>query len=63
MFDKTDTAFTYLNKRTQIFKVINVPMRNTKKEYVELAAHTAEEQKDYFTRPLGNDVFQCLPMT
>lgn len=28
-------------------------MRDTMKEYVELAAQTAEEQKEYFTGPLG----------
>ena len=62
LFDKIDTAFTYLNKDTELFKVVNVPMQDTMKEYVELAAQTAEEQKEYFTGPLGNDVFQCSPM-
>ncbi len=62
MFDKIDTAFSYLNKDTELFKVVNVPMQDTMKEYVELALKTAEEQKEYFTGPLGNDVFQCSPM-
>lgn len=62
LFDKIDTAFTYLNKETELFKVVNVPMRNYMKEYVELATITAREQKEYFTGPLGNDVFQCSPM-
>lgn len=62
LFDKIDTAFTYLNKDTELFKVVNVPMQDTMKEYVELAVQTAEEQKEYFTGPLGNDVFQCSPM-
>lgn len=62
MFDKIDTAFSYLNKDTELFKVVNVPMQDTMKEYVNLAAQTAEEQKEYFTGPLGNDVFQCSPM-
>ena len=62
LFDQIDTAFTYLNKETELFKVINVPMRDTLKEYVELATRTAEEQKEYFIGPLGNDVFQCSPM-
>ena len=43
-------------------KVVNVPMLDDLKEYCELAAKTAEEQKEYFTGPLGNDVFQCSPM-
>jgi len=51
-----------LNKDTELFKVVNVPMQDTMKEYVELAEQTVEEQKEYFTGPLGNDVFQCSPM-
>ncbi len=43
LFDKIDTAFTYLNKDTELFKVVNVPMQDTMKQYVELAAHLAEE--------------------
>lgn len=62
LFDKIDTAFTYLNKETELFKVVNVSMQNSMKEYVELATITAREQKEYFTGPLGNDVFQCSPM-
>ena len=62
LYNKIDTAFTYLNKNTGLFKVVNVPMLDDLKEYCELAKKTAEEQKDYFTGPLGNDVFQCSPM-
>lgn len=62
LFDKIDTAFTYLNTGSELFKVVNVPMQKNMKEYVELAAKTAAEQKEYFTGPLGNDVFQCSPM-
>ena len=62
LFDKIDTAFTYLNKDTELFKVINVPMADTLEEYVKLATKIATEQKEYFTSPLGNDVFQCSPM-
>lgn len=62
LFDKIDTAFTYLNKETELFKVVNVPMLDDIKEYIDLATKTANEQKEYFTGPLGNDVFQCSPM-
>lgn len=62
LYDKIDTAFTYLNKETELFKVVNVPMKDSMKEYVELATKTANEQKEYFTGPLGNDVFQCSPL-
>ncbi len=62
LFDHIDTAFTYLNSDTGLFKVVNVPLIDGMKEYVGLAAKTAKEQKEYFTGPLGNDVFQCSPM-
>ncbi|MDE5973425.1 MAG: chloramphenicol acetyltransferase [Eubacterium sp.] len=62
LFDKIDTAFTYLNKETELFKVVNVPMTDTLEEYVNYASQIANEQKEYFTGPLGNDVFQCSPM-
>ena len=62
LYDRIDTAFTYLDKETELFKVVNVPMQDSLDEYVKLAARTAEEQKEYFTGPLGNDVFQCSPM-
>ncbi|MCM1315145.1 MAG: CatA-like O-acetyltransferase [Muribaculaceae bacterium] len=62
LFDRIDTAFTYLNKDTELFKVVNVPMTDNLEEYCKLALKTANEQKEYFTGPLGNDVFQCSPM-
>jgi len=62
LFDRIDTAFTYLNKETNLFKVVNVPMIDDISEYCASASKTAEEQKAYFTGPLGNDVFQCSPM-
>lgn len=62
LFNKIDTAFTYLNQETELFKVVNVPMQDTMQEYVEMAMKAAREQKEYFTGPLGNNVFQCSPM-
>lgn len=62
LYDRIDTAFTYLNKETELFKVVNVPMQDSLDEYIELATKMANEQKEYFTGPLGNDVFQCSPM-
>ncbi len=62
LFGHIDTAFTYLNQDTGLFKVVNVPLRGSIQEYVETAGRIAREQKEYFTGPLGNDVFQCSPM-
>lgn len=62
LFDKIDTAFTYLNSDTELFKVVNVEMKDTLEEYITVAKETAENQKEYFTGPLGNDVFQFSPL-
>lgn len=62
LFDKIDTAFTYLNKETELFKVVNVPMAETMDAYITTAAKAADEQQEYFTGPLGNDIFQFSPM-
>lgn len=62
LYDKIDTAFTYLDKNTELFKVVNVEMQGTLQNYVAVATQKAENQKEYFTGPLGNDVFQFSPM-
>lgn len=62
LYDQIDTAFTYLDKETELFKVVNVPMEESLEKYLVSAAKKAEEQKEYFTGPLGTDVFQFSPM-
>ena len=62
LFDNIDTAFTYLNKKTNLFKVVNVPMVGDLKKYCINAKKIADEQEEYFMGSLGNDVFQCSPM-
>lgn len=62
LFDRIDTAFTYLNKETELFRVVNVEMQDTLEEYVTIASEKAIGQKEYFTGPLGNDIFQFSPM-
>ncbi|MGM0165526.1 chloramphenicol O-acetyltransferase type B [Enterococcus sp. AZ135] len=62
LYDQIDTAFTYLDKETELFKVVNVPMEETLEAYVTSATKIAEEQKEYFTGPLGTDIFQFSPM-
>ncbi len=37
-------------------------MQDTIEEYVAIAIQKAENQKDYFTGPLGNDIFQFSPL-
>lgn len=62
IFDRIDTAFTYLNKETELFKVVNVEMKDSLEEYVIAATEAATNQKEYFTGPLGNDIFQFSPL-
>lgn len=62
LFDKINTAFTYLNSETELFKVVNVEMEDTMDQYVAVAREKAEAQEAYFTGPLGNDVFQFSPL-
>ncbi len=62
LYDRIDTAFTYLNRQTELFKVVNVDMQDTLEEYVKIALEKAESQKEYFTGPLGNNVFQFSPI-
>ena len=62
LYDQIDTAFTYLDKETELFKVVNVPMEAKLEDYLASAAKTAEEQKEYFKGPLGRDVFQFSPL-
>lgn len=62
LFERINTAFTYLDKDTELFKVVNVEMKETLESYVSAAAHAAGSQKEFFKGPLGNDVFQFSPM-
>jgi len=62
LYEQINTAFTYLNKDTELFKVVNVEMQDTLENYVKVAGEKAANQKEYFTGPLGNDVFQFSPM-
>lgn len=62
LYNRINTAFTYLDKETELFKVVNVEMKDTIEDYIAIAAQKAADQKEYFTGPLGNDVFQFSPM-
>ena len=62
IFETINTSFTYLKKGTELFKVVNVPMRNSMDEYVALAKQTEENQTEFFTASaMGNDIYQFSP--
>lgn len=58
IYDKINTSFTYLDKGSELFKVVNVEMQDTIEEYTALAADTVQHQTEYFTAPMGNDIYQ-----
>lgn len=62
LYRKINTAFTWLDRDTELFKVVNVDLQDTLEHYVSAAAQKAESQKEYFTGPLANDVFQFSSM-
>jgi len=57
LYESVDTTFTYLDKGTELFKVVTVPMQESLGDYVRLARTTAENQKEYFPGPVRDDVF------
>lgn len=63
LYETIDTYFTYLNKKTELFKMVNVPMQETIDEFIQLARNTAESQQEYFTGYPQNNVyiFSALP--
>lgn len=62
LYEKINTSFTYLDKTTELFKVVNVEMRDTLEEYIQSAIEKVKSQKEYFTGPLANDTFQFSPL-
>lgn len=58
LFDRIDTAFTYMDEDSDLFKVVRAEMTDDIDEYISTARNAAKKQKEYFTGPLGNDVFQ-----
>ncbi len=40
LYESIDTSFTYLDEKTELFKVVNVPMQDTIERFVQLATLT-----------------------
>ncbi|MGI2297235.1 CatA-like O-acetyltransferase [Paenibacillus sp. GXUN7292] len=58
LYDTIHTSFTYLNQETELFKVVNVPMQVNMEDYMKLAKEIIENQIEYITGPIANDVYQ-----
>ena len=59
LFDQIDTAFTWLDGQTELFKVVRVPFLASLREYVAAAGEAAEKQREYFTGPLYFSFLPC----
>jgi chloramphenicol O-acetyltransferase type B len=58
LFDSIDTSFTCLDRETELFKMVDVPMQDTMEQYVRLAVETAKAQKLPFAGPAEPDTYQ-----
>jgi chloramphenicol O-acetyltransferase type B len=58
LYDAIDTSFTYMEKEDELFKVVNVPIQENIEDYLVTAKKIISEQKDYFTGPIEQDVYQ-----
>lgn len=62
LYRQIHTSFSYLNKETELFKMVNVPMQDCMEEYLRIAGETEKLQKEYFTGPVLNDAFLFSPL-
>lgn len=62
LYNKIHTSFTYLDRETELFKFVRVPMQEDLETYVRLAEETAGNQREYFTAPPANDEFSFSPL-
>jgi len=62
LYKRINTAFTYMDEEAELFKVVNVEMQDYIDDYIKIALETAKNQSEYFTGPLGNDVYQFSAM-
>ena len=58
LYNKINLSFTYLNKETELLKNIVVEYKDDLEEFVLYAKETADNQKEYFTGPMGNNIYQ-----
>ena len=60
LYDKIDTAFTYLNKETDLFKVVNVPMIDDLKEFCKLGLRICNSFADFSGKPSSDNDIQLM---
>lgn len=62
LYDTVHTSFTYLDRDTELFKFVSVPMQKDMETYVQAASEKVKAQKEYFTAPPANDEFSFSPL-
>jgi len=63
LYDEIGTSFTFMNKETELFKVVHVLMQPTLSEFEALSKTTISEQKEYFigAPPVDSFIFSAMP--
>ena len=51
LFDRINTAFTHLDKESELFKVVNVDMQDTLEAYLDVAANKVANQRSILQDP------------
>lgn len=62
LFDSIDTAFAYMDEGDDLFKFVNVPFRDSMREFVAEATKTAKSQRGYFVAPVSIDTYSFSPI-
>ena len=58
LYHKLNASFTYLNQDTELMKNVVAEYKDTMDEFVQNAKKIADKQEEYFTGPLGNNIYQ-----
>ncbi len=58
LYKDIKTSFTYLNQETELMKNIVVEMTDSMEAFQVAAKKVNDNQKEYFTGPMGNDIYQ-----
>lgn len=58
IYSKIKLSFTYLNQETELLKNVVVETKDSMEEFVPYAKQVAQNQKEYFEGPMGNDIYQ-----
>jgi chloramphenicol O-acetyltransferase len=63
LYDEIGTSFTFIDKGTDLFKMVNVPIQNTLSDFEALVKTTISGQEEYFkgAPPVDSFIFSAMP--